>query len=104
MYLRKPDKTQPTKQAAPGVLDEYGELTFPSSGIETQVLSDLVTLKRKVKAARKSETAHQRVPYVVCDGLLELAAKLEKDGVSAEAFVKRIDAFLAERGIEKVAA
>lgn len=104
VYLRKPDKTQPTKQAAPGVLDEYGELTCPGSDIEARVLSDLVTLKRKIKAARKSETAHQRVPYVVCDGLLDLAAKLEKEGVSTETFVKQIDAFLAERGIEKVAA
>ena len=104
VYLRKSDKTQPTKQAAPGVLDEYGELTCPSGDIETLALSGLATLKRKVKAARKSETAHQRVPYAVCDGLLDLVAKLEKDGVSTEAFVKQIDAFLAERGIEKVAA
>jgi hypothetical protein len=103
VYLRKSDKTQPTKQAAPGVLDEYGELTCPSGDIETLALSGLATLKRKVKAARKSETAHQRVPYAVCDGLLDLVAKLEKDGVSTEAFVKQIDAFLAERGIEKVA-
>jgi hypothetical protein len=96
VYLRKSDKTQQIKPAAPGILDEYGELTCPSSDIETRVLSsDLVTLKRKVKAACKSENAHQRVPYVVCDGLLEL--------VSTEAFVKGIDVFLAERGIEKPA-
>jgi hypothetical protein len=104
VYLRKSDKTQQTKPAAPGILDEYGELTCPSSDIETRVLSsDLVTLKRKVKAACKSENAHQRVPYVVCDGLLELVAKLENNGVSTEAFVKGIDVFLAERGIEKPA-
>lgn len=104
VYLRKSDKTQPTKQVAPGVLDEYGELTLPSGDIETLALSGLANLKRKVKAARKSDTAHQRVPYAVCDGLLDLVAKLEKDDVSTEAFVEQIDSFLAERGIQKVEA
>jgi hypothetical protein len=91
---------------SPSILfDESGVLTASSEDVESQAISDVNGLLHAVMAAQeKAAYAHVRVPYTMCVDLLELAAKLEKDRVSTEVFVKRIDKFLSERGIEKVAA
>lgn len=68
------------------------------------LLADRQELRKKLFNARsEATTAYVYVAYAMCCDLLELTTKLEKIGVSTEVFVKQIDAFLAERGIEPVA-
>lgn len=93
-------KDDPPSCTAP--VDEFGLLTRPTDETESRVTDDLAALNWDVNKARsKAKSAYVYVAYSICDDLLALAAKLEKNKVSADAFEKAVDAFLAERGIEK---